>query len=376
MAARSSVQWSGHAQELCSFLANNMQLHSDTVISVQDGEIPVNSLVLASCSPLLSSLISASTTDRIILQGVNILQARYLVEFMYKGRIDRISREEMKGVEELGSVLGIVGISSGLVEPCEVEGDDDVFEESAMDLSQNRSVLGENNPRAERRIASLNKISEALSRSPSISKPSDIAGPSIPNLKHETLHRDRKPRPLTDLPSTAGESVDLSPTVLKLKTPVLVSPDCRVLEDRIRHLIDPANPDLRNLSVSSADFNFDASLPGTPGYRHKFSNVSENLKREERVGVKEELCAGEEEVDVGDNQAVKTDVPNNEETRSGEDNIPVINIIKPEPADPDIPIRIEENINAFSINSGLSSLKVDGARGPGGGRRWPGSWAV
>ena len=57
------------------------------------------------------------------------------------------------------------------------------------------------------------------------------------------------------------------------------------------------------------------------------------------MGVKEELCAGEEEVDVGDHQAVKTDVKNNEETRSGEDNIPVINIIKPEPADPDIPIR-------------------------------------
>ena len=68
---------------------------------------------------------------------INLLhiQVRYLVEFMYTGRIDRISLKELKKIEQVAGALGILGISASLKLPCEELKDEDEFSENAIDLS-------------------------------------------------------------------------------------------------------------------------------------------------------------------------------------------------------------------------------------------------
>ena len=91
----------------------------------------------------------------------------------------------------------------------------------------------------------------------------------------ETVARIKKPRPLTGLP---GPEVPATKPK-NPRTPLIASPDCRLLEERFRHFIDSCSAEeqekLRNISVSSADFNFNecSSLPGTPGYKSKHFHI-------------------------------------------------------------------------------------------------------
>ncbi len=114
------------------------------------------------------------------------------------------------------------------------------------------------------------------------------------------LSRVKKPQPLTGLPIVVTDDLLLSTTSQQLqlkpktppRTPLIPSPDCLAVEERVRHLMDGGGGSgaggggggapltdlekLRNLSVSSADFNFEAggsSLPSTPSFRPQFFHI-------------------------------------------------------------------------------------------------------
>ena len=92
---------------------------------------------------------------------------------------------------------------------------------------------------------------------------------------------------MTDLPTIADDSQQQLLKPKTPRTPLSPSPDCLAVEERVRHLIDGGGggsgggtpltdlEKLRNLSVSSADFNFEAgsSLPGTPSFRPQFFHI-------------------------------------------------------------------------------------------------------
>jgi hypothetical protein len=119
-----------------------------------------------------------------------------------------------------------------------------------------------------------------------------------------SLHRHRKPHPLTGLPVAVNDDLltagyqylnQLKPPPRTPRTPLLPSPDALAIEERFRSLIDAVGGGnnaggsgdggqteldrLRNLSVSSADFNFGGggdgggSLPGTPSFRPQFFHI-------------------------------------------------------------------------------------------------------
>ncbi len=110
------------------------------------------------------------------------------------------------------------------------------------------------------------------------------------------LSRVKKPQPLIGLPIITDDLLSTTSQQLKPKTPprtpLIPSPDCLAVEERVRHLMDGGGGSgaggggggapltdlekLRNLSVSSADFNFEAggsSLPGTPSFRPQFFHI-------------------------------------------------------------------------------------------------------
>ena len=104
-------------------------------------------------------------------------------------------------------------------------------------------------------------------------------------------------------------------------TPFLVSPDCQVLEERFRNLIEGDTTDtekLRNLSVSSADFNFEAagSLPNTPLRTPRTFNFPPSAS-----------TSGTLDLSI---KKIGSGTDSDGETN---DKIPTINVIKPEPED-------------------------------------------
>ena len=92
--------------------------------------------------------------------------------------------------------------------------------------------------------------------------------------------RIKKPRPLTGLPGPEDPATKTKTP----RTPLIPSPDCRLIEERFRQFLDSCSAEqqekLRNLSVSSSDFNFNdcSSLPNTPGYKHKQFNIPGQLR--------------------------------------------------------------------------------------------------
>ena len=235
--------------------------------------------------------------------------------------------------------------------------DDDVFSDQAVDLSPvNRHpptrILSGNLDLASRRIQSLSKISQALMRGPSTlpPEPVDHRDRSRQDARRDSqcsqerfLNRIKKPKPLTNLPRF-GDS-DHGSIYLKPKTPrtpLLVSPDCHVLEERFRNLIENNAADtekLRNLSVSSADFNFEAggSLPNTPLRTPRSFNFPPPSS----------LASAASTSGTLDLSIKKVDSESDDETVPG---VPTINIIKPEPVDP------AEDINTPPAH--MSSYKI------------------
>ena len=235
--------------------------------------------------------------------------------------------------------------------------DDDVFSDQAVDLSPvNRHpptrILSGNLDLASRRIQSLSKISQALMRGPSTLPPEPVdhrdrsrqdSRRDSQSSQERFLNRIKKPKPLTNLPRF-GDS-DHGSIYLKPKTPrtpLLVSPDCHVLEERFRNLIENNAADtekLRNLSVSSADFNFEAggSLPNTPLRTPRSFNFPPPSS----------LASAASTSGTLDLSIKKVDSESDDETVPG---VPTINIIKPEPVDPG------EDINTPPAH--MSSYKI------------------
>ena len=70
----------------------------------------MNSLVVASASPFLASLISPETCDKIIIDGVTITQGCQLVELMYRGQIEPVSMQEADKLINVARNLQIRGL--------------------------------------------------------------------------------------------------------------------------------------------------------------------------------------------------------------------------------------------------------------------------
>ena len=300
------VRWRGEVSH-ASLVSETVSQHidgdhgHDLVLLVQGHSIPVHRAVLAASSPYLSQLVEDSL-DTISLVDISLHQARQAVRFMYHGVLDRMSEVEIDELLEAVKHLNIIGMRSmdkTAIIKIELEDggetdimeDDDVFSDQAVDLSPvNRHpptpLLSGSLDLASRRMASLSKISQALNRNSNStsgsSKSSNNSGSGSdtrqftragtsfdnhPGSQDRFLNRIKKPKPLTNLPKHDGDYVYLKPKTPR--TPLLVSPDCHALEERFRNLIENNAADtekLRNLSVSSADFNFEAggSLPNTP----------------------------------------------------------------------------------------------------------------
>ena len=224
--------------------------------------------------------------------------------------------------------------------------DDDVFtHDQAVDLSPvNRHpptpLLSSNLDLASRRMATLNKISQALQRnSESGSSKSSSCGEQKQSrssassdsrgsfetfreshsCQDKFLNRIKKPKPLTNLPKpdTDTSAIYLKPRTPR--TPLLVSPDCQALEERFRNLIEENTTDtekLRNLSVSSADFNFEAggSLPNTPLRTPRTFSFPPSASTSGTLDLSIKKIGSETDSDGDAN-----------------DKIPTINVIKPEP---------------------------------------------
>jgi len=352
------VKWNGHVQDLAACV--DLNLHANTILAAQGENFKVNSLMVAASSPFLADLIADSTHDKLILDGVKPDQVVWLVEFMSRGAVDRIPVCEVSGLLEVARQLQVTGLLAtvpqlqvtGLLATVPLslpdtqdEDEDDVFmdNDEAVDLSPVNRQPVTSQLSVVRRFASLNKISEALLRSPTAAGCSNSKVPSlkhttaagcsnskvppyqhttaagcsnnkVPSHQHnQTISRTNKPKPLLNLLS----SQDLSANTLKIKTPpktpLIATPDCLAMEEKFRHLIETCSPEqqlkLRNLSVSSADFSLESGYPITPRGKHQLGNIDDGIVKPELLpgGLKQETWAGYE--------------------------VPAINIIKPEPPD-------------------------------------------
>ena len=285
---------------------------------------------------------------------------------MYKGILERLSQAEIDSFLCSVAHLEISGLSEEIFRTqTELENameDDDVFtSDQAVDLSPvNRHpptpLLSGSLDLATRRIASLSKISEALQRNSesassksgssgggadqkasrsSASSSSDSRGSfesfrdKLPS-QDKFLNRIKKPKPLTNLPKPGAD-----PSAIYLKprtprTPLLISPDCQVLEERFRNLIEGNSADtekLRNLSVSSADFNFEAggSLPNTPIRTPRTFNFPPSSAS--AASTAPAATSGTLDLSIK-----KIGSESDSDVETG-DKIPTINVIKPEPED-------------------------------------------
>ena len=287
---------------------------------------------------------------------------------MYKGVLERLSQPEIESFLSSVAHLEISGLAEDMVRtPAELDTameDDDVFtSDQAVDLSPvNRHpptpLLSGNLDLATRRMASLNKISEALQRNSesSSSKSSSCGGDQktsrssassssdsrgsfesfrdkLPS-QDKFLNRIKKPKPLTNLPKPGADTSAIYLKPRTPRTPLLISPDCQVLEERFRNLIEGNSADtekLRNLSVSSADFNFEAggSLPNTPIRTPRTFNFPPSASAAAAAAASAASAATSGTLDLSIKKIGSESDSDGETT----DKIPTINVIKPEPED-------------------------------------------
>ena len=384
MPSTTSLSWADHSTVLAGALSS---LHSDTADSdllllCQGRHIPVHRMVLAASSPFLAGLLQEADTA-LSLDGMTysevrrllstltvtnwvIFQAQLAVQFMYKGVVERLSQAEIDSFLCSVAHLEISGLAEQIFRSqTELENameDDDVFSDQAVDLSPvNRHpptpLLSGNLDLATRRMASLSKISEALQRNSesassksgsscgaaggdqkasrsSTSSSSDSRG-SFESFRDKLpsqdrfLNRIKKPKPLTNLPKPGADTSAIYLKPRTPRTPLLISPDCQVLEERFRNLIEGNSADtekLRNLSVSSADFNFEAggSLPNTPIRTPRTFNFPPSASA---VSAAPAATSGTLDLSI---KKIGSETDSDGETT---DKIPTINVIKPEPED-------------------------------------------
>lgn len=378
-----SVTWSGIRSHSTTLATAVSHLHStsttdstgtDLVLVCEGRRILVHRLVVAAASPYLAMLVAeADSASPLCLVGLSYSQAMMVVQFMYRGMLERVSELEIEMLLEATKHLQITGLHNGrtVIIKTEVEmdnamEDDDVFtdvdqqidNDHAVDLSPvNRHpptpILSGNMHLASRRMTTLNKISQALQRSSgssnsksSSSNDSRMRSSSSAESRssydsyrdnHPSqdrfLNRIKKPKPLTNLPRHDNDSsIYLKPKTPR--TPLLASPDCQVLEEKFRNLIESNTTDpekLRNLSVSSADFNFEAggSLPSTP---HRGVHRAFNFPPSVHQVAQPPTQSGTLDLSI---KKIDSDSDSDREPPSMSANvdIPTINVIKPEPED-------------------------------------------
>jgi len=251
----------------------------DLVILCSGQTLPAHRSVLAAASPLLASLLEEESrgeeVQELCCPGLQPRQASQLLQFIYQGQVEGLGVAAAEELVEAVGHLQVTGLLPGraTLVPSISSFDDDVFtgpdvyagpeeEEVAVDLSP---VTRQPPVPASTLFSRHPPCSNQASRRPGSLKPSNQGF-----HQEEILHRIKKPKPLT-MPHLGEPPVYLKPRTPR--TPLLASPDCHVLEERFRHLIEGRDTDtdkLRNLSVSSADFNYDpnnagGSMPGTPG---------------------------------------------------------------------------------------------------------------
>jgi len=380
-----TVSWSDSVSHSTTLATAISLMHSssstpssttDLILVCEGRDIPVHRLVVAASSPYLAKLVSeAESSSPLCLVGLSLSQAMMVVQFMYRGMLEKISEEEIENLLEATKHLQITGLHNGrtVIIKTEVEAemdtamdDDDVFtdvdhpldNDHAVDLSPvNRHpptpILSGNMHLASRRMTTLNKISQALQRSSgscnsksSSSNDSRMRSSSSAESRSSYdsyrdnhvsqdrfLNRIKKPKPLTNLPRHDNDaSIYLKPKTPR--TPLLASPDCQVLEEKFRNLIESNTTDpekLRNLSVSSADFNFEAggSLPSTP---HRGVHRAFNFPPSSHLGTQPPAQPGTLDLSI---KKIDSDSDSDREPPSLSANveIPTINVIKPEPED-------------------------------------------
>ena len=123
-----------------------------------------------------------------------------------------------------------------------------------------------------------------------------------------------------------------------------MSPDCHALEERFRSLIETNAADtekLRNLSVSSADFNFEAggSLPNTPLRTPRSFHFPPSTLASGGGGLPAPTVATSAgSLDLSLKKVTGSDSEGSEAgaeaVTGGGGRVPTINVIKPEPEDP------------------------------------------
>lgn len=378
-----TVTWSDTRSHSTTLARAVSHLHStpttdatttDLVLVCEGRNIPVHRLVVACASPFLARLISeADCSSPLCLVGLSYSQAMMVVQFMYRGILERVSEHEIDMLLEASKHLQITGLNNGRTAIIKTEDemdnameDDDVFtdidhqsdNEHAVDLSPvNRHpptpIFSGNLLLASRRMTTLSKISQALQRSSgSSNSKSSSSGDSRMRSSSSAesrssydsyrdnhpsqdrfLNRIKKPKPLTNLPKHDHDtSIYLKPKTPR--TPLLASPDCQVLEEKFRNLIESNTTDpekLRNLSVSSADFNFEAggSLPSTP---QRGGHRTFNFPPSSHPVAPPQTQSGTLDLSI---KKIDSDSDSDKEPPglSGNIDIPTINVIKPEPED-------------------------------------------
>ena len=155
------VTWSGtrsHSTTLARAVSNlhnasttDNSTTTDLVLVCEGHNIPVHRLVVAASSPYLAMLVrEADITSPLCLVGLRYSQAMMVVQFMYRGMLEKVSEEEIEILLEATKHLQITGLNNGrtVIVKTEVEmetamEDDDVFtdvdhqsdNEHAVDLS-------------------------------------------------------------------------------------------------------------------------------------------------------------------------------------------------------------------------------------------------
>ena len=273
--------------------------------------------MLAAASPLLRVLLleeegRGDEVQELCCPELEPKQAFQLLQFIYQGQVEGL---DVAAAEDLVRAVGhlqITGLLPGraTLEPSSASLDDDVFTGPDVYIGPNNEedVAVDLSPVTRQPPAPFNTLfSRNTNHGPGKSSASATRN-SSGGSQEEILQRIKKPKPLT-MPHLGEPPVYLkpgSPIYLKPKTPrtpLLASPDCHVLEERFRHLIegrlvfkhlkpscvnyhqaliiphlaqllrDNDSDKLRNLSVSSADFNYDPNNGGgsMPGFIQIFA---------------------------------------------------------------------------------------------------------
>jgi len=284
-----------------SVLATSLLEYSppDVFLASETGEyIETSRILLATCSKVFLDVLAVQpTADCIILPEVPFRYVQLMFEVLQSGQVVSLCAKEAQEIISLAQQLQVPGtfslVKEELVETCEVEIEeedgnnvadreyegDDTMEEEDDDVfaSQDQPVYNLDNTALDLSPACRSKApnpthfsfefpskvkTNILTASTSSNRSSNITTNNPSSVS--SLQRPRKPPPLKYL-----QTFDCQPPVQTPWTPLAASPVIEasfkkiVQQQQVQGQAESDNDErLRNLSVSSSDFD---SLPGTPG---------------------------------------------------------------------------------------------------------------